>query len=124
MLLSAQLGMLQASGQSCNNTSGTKQNNCLSPQTVRSIAGVGGQRWEWLGIVRIVKNMGVGTGNATKKTVTEKLGITLLGYADITHLGVRPSSKLFQVTTRIGICYYSTTSISFQTMYVVHNKTL
>ena len=54
----------------------------------------------------------MGTGNTTKKTVTEKLGITLLGYADITHLGTRPSFKLFWVVTQMGIGYYSTTSIS------------
>ena len=66
----------------------------------------------------------VGTGNATKKTVTEKLGITLLGYTDITHLGADPSFKLFRVATWMGIGYYSTTSISFRTMYVEHNKTL
>ena len=34
---------------------GTKQNNSLSPQMVRSSAEVGRQRWEWLGLVRMVK---------------------------------------------------------------------
>ena len=45
---------------------GTKKNNCLSPQIMRPIAGVGGQSREWSGLVRMVKKMGVRhSGNST-----------------------------------------------------------
>ena len=58
---------------------GTKQNNCLSPQMLRSRSGVGGQRWEWLGLVRMVKDGSEAWWNCHMTRETDYYGVWYKG---------------------------------------------